>query len=200
MWEHLAMAFVELPSVAAWRHCTSRTGLEAASFENRADGWVIAGSTTAVEAGRTWWVRYDIELSSSYVTRRAAVSAQTGTARSSSVVIEGDGEGRWVIDGRPEPALDGCLDVDLESSAMTNALPMRRLSLAHGEFVQAPAVYVRVEGLHVQRLEQSYLREADSDRGPSFDYQAATFDFACRIAYDLSGLVTHYPGIAERVL
>jgi hypothetical protein len=116
------------------------------------------------------------------------------------VIIEGDGAGHWAIDGRPEPALDGCLDVDLESSAMTNALPMRRLLLAHGEFVQAPAVYVRVQDLHVQRLEQSYLRKADSDQGPSFDYQAPTFDFACRIEYDWSGLVIHYPGIAERVL
>jgi hypothetical protein len=49
-------------------------------------------------------------------------------------------------------------------------------------------------------LEQSYLRRADSARGPSFDYEAPRFEFACRIDYDWSCLVTNYPGIAERVL
>src|SRR3954453_15836540 len=44
--------------------------------------------------------------------------------------------------GRAPPPLDACLDVDLESSAMTNALPVHRLNLATGERAQAPAAYV----------------------------------------------------------
>ena len=34
-----------------------------------------------------------------------------------------DGEGRWSVDGRPAPRLDECLDLDLESSMLTNASP-----------------------------------------------------------------------------
>jgi hypothetical protein len=37
------------------------------------------------------------------------------------VTLRADGDGSWVVDGRPAPQLDGCLDVDLESSSMTNA-------------------------------------------------------------------------------
>lgn len=33
---------------------------------------------------------------------------------------------------RPGPRLDGCFDVDLESSSMTNTLPVHRLGLAPG--------------------------------------------------------------------
>jgi hypothetical protein len=39
--------------------------------------------------------------------------------------------------------LDGCLDADLESSAMTNAMPVRRLGLAVAARAAAPAAYFR---------------------------------------------------------
>lgn len=37
----------------------------------------------------------------------------------------------------------GCLDVDLELSALMNALPVRRMELGTGQRAAAPAVYVR---------------------------------------------------------
>jgi hypothetical protein len=193
------MRFSDLPSTAAWRHGDLGTGLEASSFERRGRGWSVAGSTTAVHAGAAWWVAYEIELGDSFVTRRARISAKWGTDPSSVIIIEGDGVGNWLVDGRPAPGMDGCLDVDLESSAMTNSLPIRRTSLAVGVGLPAPAVYVRVQGLIVERLEQVYTRREDSTNGPTFDYEAPAFDFACRIEYDTSGLVINYPGIAERL-
>ena len=104
-----------------------------------------------------------------------------------------------MIGGRAQPHLDGCLDVDLESSAMTNALPLRRLRPPVGVSVAAPAVYVRVHGLTVERLEQRYLRVSDGAAGPAFDYDAPSFEFSCRIDYDPAGLVVRYPGIADRL-
>ncbi len=50
---------------------------------------------------------------------------------------------RWRIDGRPSPHLDGCRDVDLESSALTNALPVHGLGLHVGQGAEAPAACVR---------------------------------------------------------
>jgi uncharacterized protein len=44
-----------------------------------------------------------------------------------STVLEADGHGQWKVDGEAAPQLDGCLDVDLEASAFTNALPVHRL-------------------------------------------------------------------------
>ena len=83
--------------------------------------------------------------------------------------------------------------------AMTNALPVRRMGLAPGVGAAAPAAYVRAVGLAVERLEQTYLRAPDeATRHSSYDYTAPAFGFACRIAYDESGLVLNYPGIAVR--
>ncbi len=112
-------------------------------------------------------------------------------------LVEGDGEGHWQVDGVEASHLDGCLDVDLESSAFTNALPVHRLGLAVGERAVAPAAYIRLTG-DVDRLDQFYNRVDDDDGRQGYDYQAPTFDFRCRLVYDQSGLVLDYPGIAIR--
>jgi hypothetical protein len=110
------------------------------------------------------------------------------------VAIEADGEGGWTVDGAPAPHVAGCLDVDLEASALTNAFPVARLRLAPGAQAQAPAAYVRVPDLRVERLEQRYERVA----GREYDYDSPAFEFACRLVYGDDGLVLDYPGIAVR--
>lgn len=114
------------------------------------------------------------------------------------MTLEGDGLGAWQRDGEPCPQLDGCLDVDLESSSFTNAAPVHRLALEIGQRAEAPAAYVRALDLSVERLEQSYLRLDDDGPRQRFDYTAPRFDFRCVLVYDESGLVIDYPGIASR--
>lgn len=108
------------------------------------------------------------------------------------------GAGSWQVNGGPAAHLDGCLDIDLESSVLTNAFPARRLGLAPGQRADAPAAYVRAEDLRVERLEQRYVRLEKDGLGPRFEYAAPAFDFACELAYDDAGVLLDYPGIAVR--
>jgi hypothetical protein len=156
------------------------------------------GCTTAVEDDQAWFVRYEITVDSGWATRAAHITTRSRTGWH-TVLIESDGAGRWLIDGTAAPKLDGCRDVDLESSAMTNMLPVHRLGLPVGGRAAAPAVYVRATDLSVERLEQEYRRAADDDGRQCYEYSAPAFDFACRLIYDASGLVLSYPGIATRV-
>ena len=166
-------------------------------FAARDGGWFIQGCTTAVEDGTPWAVEYAIELDGSGATRGAQINGRSaGGAR--STVLEADGAGHWVVDGERAPRLDGCLDVDLESSALTNALPIRRLGLRVAARAEAPAAYVRAVGLAVDRLDQTYRRTPDHTAGQCYDYTAPAFDFECRLIYDEYGLVLDYPGIAIR--
>jgi hypothetical protein len=58
---------------------------------------------------------------------------------------------------------------------------------------------VRALDLTVERLEQTYRRLADDERGRQrFHYTSPRFGFECVLAYDESGLVLDYPGIAVR--
>ena len=156
------------------------------------------GSTAAVEDGEPFVVGYEIRLDNDWRTRWARVVGRSARG-AAEVVLEADGNGRWLVDGIPAPALDGCLDVDLESSALTNAFPLRRLTLAVGQEIEAPAAYVRAADLEVKQLEQRYRRLEDVDGRSRFAYAAPAFDFHCELTYDATGLVLDYPGLAVRV-
>jgi hypothetical protein len=193
----IGMSFASVPATAAWRHQGGRTGFEVVYFQTHGGGYRIEGWTTAVEDGGTWAVEYAIDLDTGWVTRSARVRGRS-RAGSSSRLLETDGAGRWLVDGQGAGHLDGCLDVDLESSALTNALPVHRMALAPGARRAAPAAYVRAAGLAVERLEQTYVRIPGEATRQCYDYSAPAFDFSCRLVYDESGLVVDYPGIAVR--
>lgn len=192
------MPFLTLPAAAAWRHLEAREGFEAAFFRSLPDGgWEAEGTTAAAEDGQAWVVSYAIRLDAAWRTRSARVTTRTA-ARTRETALESDGIGGWLVDGQQAPHLDGCFDVDLESSAMTNMLPVHRLGLAVGGQAESPAAYVRALDLNVERLEQSYSRIADDGGRQRYDYAAPAFGFTACLAYDQSGLVVDYPGIAQR--
>jgi hypothetical protein len=192
------MSFRQLPPWAAWRHVDAREGFEVAFLRSDHDGYRLEGSTTAVEEDQAWSVGYAITLNGNGLTRSAVVSGRSA-ADGHELRLETDGAGRWRVDGSAAPHLDGCRDVDLESSALTNAFPARRLGLEIGQMADAPAAYVRALDLSVERLEQRYVRLDDDGGRERYHYTAPQFEFECELLYDASGLVLEYPGIAVRV-
>jgi hypothetical protein len=191
------MSFAALPRAAAWHHRQARDGFEVVFFETDTSHIRLHGHTAAVEDGTAWTVRYDITLDRDWHTQRARVWA-TSTAGEREVSLEVDGMGGWVADGSGRSDLDGYLDVDLESSACTNTIPVHRMDLAVGEAAEAPAVYVRAPDLTVEPLEQLYARVDAEGPLQRYDYSAPVFDFESRLVYDQSALVLEYPGIASR--
>jgi hypothetical protein len=192
------MSFDPPPNAAAWLHHESRRGFEVTFFDAEADGWRIDGRSSAVEEGNIWVVDYTIGVDAAWTTREVAVTARTPST-TTSLTMHSDGRGAWHVDGKPAPELDGCLDVDLEASVVTNALPVHRLALRPGSVASPPAAYVRALNLTVARLEQEYERLADDSDAQRFRYRAPAFHFRSELTYDRAGLVLDYPGIAVRV-
>jgi uncharacterized protein len=183
----------DLPAAAAWRHVDALEGFEVLFAHREPNGYRLEGHSTGVEEGELWGIRYDLLVDDRWATRTAVVLGRS-TQGAFETRLEGDGDGHWLVDGVPTPGLAGCLDVDLEASACTNCLPVRRLALAVGERAEAPAAYVRAADLRVERLAQSYLR-LDSGR---YDYASPDHGFRAVLVYDEHGLVLDYPGIAVR--
>ena len=191
------MIFAPLPVTACWQHRGARSGFEVAYFEAGPEGWRFDGTTAAIEDAQSWIVSYSIELDAAWRTRRARITARTASGlRGAELAC--DEAGRWRVDGQRAAHLDGCLDVDLESSALTNTLPVHRLDLAAGTRAETPAAYVRALDLTVERLEQTYTRLPGEAGRQRYFYAAPAFDFTCTLSYDESGLVLDYPGIAVR--
>jgi uncharacterized protein len=191
------MAFATPPAFAAWRHRDARDGFEVVFLHAGDDGWRLEGHTAAVEDGEAWAVRYRITLDAAWHTRSTQVWGRSA-AGLYEVALEADGSGGWRVNGAKAPHLDGCLDVDLESSSCTNTFPVHRFGLEVGEGADAPAAYVRALDLSVQRLEQRYVRTQDKGTRQRYDYTSPAFGFQAQLVYDEFGLVLEYPGIAVR--
>jgi hypothetical protein len=89
-------------------------------------------------------------------------------------------------------------DVDLQASAFTNAVPLRRLGLSVGRPTDAPALYVQSADLEVTVLPQEYT-VLDNRQG-TIRVRYRSPGFASELVYDRSGLVIDYPAIARRQL
>lgn len=118
-----------LPETAAWHHLDAREGFEVLFIAGRNGGWRFDGCTAAVENGTAWTVSYAIDVDASWRTRRARITSQSASGER-TVEVVGNGCGHWHVDGQPLPDLDGCLDIDLESSALTNGLLLAYPGLA----------------------------------------------------------------------
>ena len=182
---------MSFPSIVAFRHVD---GFEVAFLDDTR----VEGTTTAVQSGESFVVSYVITLDAKFRTTHARVTGRTARGNH-QLTLEGDGAGHWLVDGQPAPQLDGCFDVDLESSALTNALAVRRLALGIGEESEAPAVWVRALGLSVERLEQHYRRLPSTKPGERYAYSSPAFGVNCELEFDEFGVVLDYPGIATRV-
>ena len=187
-----AFSFVPVPATAAWHHRAARSGFEVVYFAAHGERCRIEGWATAVEDGATWAVEYAIEVDAAWAARSAAIRGRSA-AGFCSTRLEAGGHGHWLVDSKPARRLDGCLDVDLERSVMTNALPVRRLGLPVAAVAAAPAACVRAAGLAVERLERACARTTGEAACLRDDYTAPAFGFGARLVCDGSGLVLDCP-------
>src|SRR5215216_3531840 len=168
--------FSDPPRTAAWQHQNARTGFEVVFLSSDDDGYRVEGHTAAFEGGEAWAIDYVITLDRGWLTQSARTEGHSATGRH-ELTLEADGAGGWTINGAPAPELDGCLDLDLEASALTNAFPVRRLGLEVGQRAEAPAAWVRALELGVERLAQRYARLEDDTKHLRYDYTAPDLDF-----------------------
>lgn len=187
--------FEPLPTTAAWRHVQSRDGVEILTVRTLEDGHRLVGHTTALEGRAVWSIGYVVDTDAAWRTTVVDATLLSG-AGSTSVHVERRSDDTWLVDGARAPALDGCVDIDLESSSVTNSLPLHRLDLEIDMPSSVPAAFIRSSDLRIERLEQTYAR---LERPGHVAYTSSTFDVSCELRYDPSGLILDYPGIAHRI-
>jgi hypothetical protein len=158
-----------------WKR-TDSEGHEAA----RLDGTTLRGMAVLPDAALT----YHIECDETWRTISATVEGWTNE-RELGLVIESN-NGHWTMNGEHVPAVDGCVDVDLNFSPSTNLLPIRRLDLDIGEEASVKAAWLRFPTFTLEPLEQSYTRTGDH----TYRYKSASF--TAEITVNEAGLVLEY--------
>jgi hypothetical protein len=180
--------------VLAWRRTDEDAGHSMARVERSEAGWTFHGSEVLAGPGTVLSCGFRVDLDDAWATRGVDVwsVAADGERR---LVLSADAERRWWRNDVRAPELDGCLDVDVAATPLTNTFPINRLaSLAVGEHATSPVAWVEVPSLHVVRVEQTYRRLAER-RWEYSDEAHGAFE----LSVDGDGLVVEYSGFATRV-
>ncbi len=138
--------------------------------------------------------RASYELDCDVEWRVRSLSVQVATSAGERALgLSVTSDGRWTVDGQARPDLDGCVDLDINRTPLTNTLPIRRLSWSPGVPVDLSIAYVSLPELEVRAVQQRYtLLDQDLYR-----YESGTF--SADLPVDKHGFVTDYPGLWRRV-
>ena len=177
-----------------WRRIMDEKSFEHARAEKTARGWRLSGTVLVAEEGQALHMEYMICCDDHWRTETAhIVQSWHGEVRRLS--LRQDSPGRWSRDGMVDETLDGCTDIDLGLSPITNTLPIRRLGLAVGDTAEIKAAWVLFPALEVKAARQTYERE----REQSYIYRSVTSGFRARLDVDDEGFTREYEGIWTRI-
>jgi len=180
--------------VLAWRRADEDRGHSIARVEQRPDGWLCHGTEVLAGPGTLLSCGFRVEVDAGWATRTVEVwsVSEAGERR---LRLAADADGRWWRGGSRAPHLDGCVDVDVAATPLTNTFPINRLAgLAVGASVTSPVAWVDVPELGATRVDQTYRRLADR-RWEYSDERHGAFE----LSVDDDGLVVDYTGFATRI-
>lgn len=163
-------------------------GHESASVFADDEGWTADGSAVFVYEGRACRLDYLIECDDEWNTAFATINGWVGD-EVIDLEIEVDQGGRWTINGEGCPEVDGCIDIDLNFSPVTNTLPIRRLEMAVGESEGVRSAWLRFPSFKFEALDQIYTRLDDT----TYRYESGGGRFVRELKVNEFGLVTDYP-------
>jgi uncharacterized protein len=159
----------------------------------RASGQLVVGPPVGPAS-----VSYQLSCDAGWRVTGLIISAASANG-SRSLTLSAGHDGHWLADEEPRPDLDGCIDVDISLTPLTNTLPIRRLAWAQESPQDLDVVYVSAADLTVRRASQRYtpLAAGGADNAAVFRYESGSFK--AELTVDGDGFVSDYPGLWRRV-
>jgi len=165
-------------------------GLEHCHVSEAADGVTVRSSLIGEFEGLAFGAFYEIALDPDWTFRSLVLRRHDGGV----LRLASNGEGDWKIDGQRAPALEGCLDIDISGSPLTNTLPIRRARFTDGTPQRFDMVWIPLDTLEPFRDGQIYTKLDDTH----FRYEAADGSFTQVLTVDADGFVLDYPTLFRR--
>ena len=174
-------------STIMWRRL-DKPGAEVAELTCNGTARALAGVVVVAHDGRPCRLEYQIDCDETWQTTTVGIRGHLGGTAAALELVRSPGHS-WRVNGTLMPTLQGCVDVDLGFSPVTNLLPIRRLNLALGSRAQVRAAWVRFPDLTVEVLEQAYTRVGDA----TYLYESAAGAFRRELSVNAAGFVVDYP-------
>jgi hypothetical protein len=170
-----------------WRRLDT-VGHEAARVYGDDDGWYLDGSSIFLHGESPCRLEYLIECDTEWRTTAATIDGWVGDDVIAREILVSE-DGVWYLDDDEIKAVEGCVDLDLNFSPITNVLPIQRLDLKNGESKSVSAAWLKFPSFELERLDQTYSRLDES----TIKYESRGGEFSRSLTVNGNGLVLDYP-------
>lgn len=175
-------------------------GIEDVHVKQHAHGITITSMLIRLWQGAPMHVAYELECDVHWHTRELRMAAESESGGARTLRLLADGTGNWQDGaGQPLDALQGCIDVDIMITPLTNTLPIRRLALAQGQSLEMSVVYITAPDLDMTPFQQRYTRLDDADGYQHYRYESLESGYTTVLPIDDDGFVVEYPSVWRRV-
>jgi uncharacterized protein len=184
-----------LPSATMiWRRIFDDAGFELCRFRRSNDAIHLSGTILAADENRPLEVTYQILCDVTWRTREVTIRQSQGFEQS-EIKLAVNAQSWSEADRGLLSEITGCVDVDIELTPATNALPINRLNLAIGGSGEIQAAWIRLPSLTIVRAHQRYQRLSEK----RYRYTSIASGFQAEIEVDGFGFPTRYGNIWERI-
>lgn len=173
-----------------WQHLDT-AGWEHVRVSDDHPGWNVFDSIL-VREHQSQILRggYTLVTDKNWRTLELRLMVETAPGSMEGIHLLTEGDGKWTdANENPMPELDGCLDVDIQWSPLTNSLPVNRIPLEVGAAQEILVAYVSLPELTVKPVKQRYSRTTQTVVG----YTSPSLPGGADLVVDQYGLVEHYP-------
>ncbi|MEO6281390.1 putative glycolipid-binding domain-containing protein [Roseateles sp.] len=191
-----------MPQATERSICWSPTwspGFETVGLEHLllSDGGADSVLLAIDKSGTPIRLHYSIRWDDTYRVREADLQVRTD-AGTKHMHLRSDGAGQWTdAEGHALSALEGCIDIDIWPTPMTNSLPLWRAQLQVGERREFRMAWISAPDLTLELKPQAYTRL--SERRYLFESLDKT-QFKVELEVDEHQIVLDYPELFRRVL
>ena len=183
---------MEAPAAVFFWRRLDQPGHDSCRFFHSAAGCRLSGAAVFLEGRLACQIRYEVVADAAFRTRCAALAGSVGR-KPLDLRVRATRDGCWTVNGVEEPAIRGCIDLDLGFTPATNLLPLRRLGLRIGQEAQAPAAYLPLPKTRLVLLPQRYQRLSRGE----YDYESPRHGYRATLRVTPQGAVADYPGLFE---
>jgi hypothetical protein len=157
----------------------------------------VAASGVAIGADPApYRLDYSLVAGEDFITTGLRIEAR-GEGLHNTVELWRSEDGRWSVNARELPELDGALDCDIGLSPLTNSMPVLRHDLLRDTAsVDLLMAWVSVPDLTVHPSRQGYTGLGQG----VVRFDSLDGSFTAEITFDEDGLVLDYPGIGRRLI
>jgi uncharacterized protein len=175
---------------SAWEGCEA--GIEHVDIRPADGSLDISGIVIGREGDARFGLAYRVKLDHLWRVREAHFRTTSGQV----LHLESNGQGHWRENGKDRPSLQGCIDIDIQATPLTNTLPIRRLDWIPDGSAEIRLCYVDVPGLTVSVQNQRYTTLAS---GSLYRFESPASGFTADLPVDADGFVLDYPGLFKRL-